>query len=168
MFGSGGAAFITAGIIVSVLGALNGYLMTAARVPQAMGERGQIPFSRTLKSIHPKFQTPANALIFQGLLAVIYIFSGTFNTLTDLLVFVLWIFFTMGVFGVFILRKKNPPQKGRYKVPFYPVTPIIGVVGGGYIIVSTIISDPIRSLVGIGITLIGLPIYYYMERKKPA
>ncbi|ULO05633.1 amino acid permease [Paenibacillus sp. 19GGS1-52] len=168
LFGSGGAAFITAGIIVSVLGALNGYLMTAARVPQAMGERGQIPFSRTLKSIHPKFQTPANALIFQGLLAVIYIFSGTFNTLTDLLVFVLWIFFTMGVFGVFILRKKIPSQKGRYKVPFYPITPIIGVVGGGYIIVSTIISDPIRSLVGIGITLIGLPIYYYMERKKPA
>ncbi|MRN52718.1 APC family permease [Paenibacillus monticola] len=168
LFGSGGAAFITAGIIVSVLGALNGYLMTAARVPQAMGERGQIPFSRTLKSIHPKFQTPANALIFQGLLAVIYIFSGTFNTLTDLLVFVLWIFFTMGVFGVFILRQKNPPQKGRYKVPFYPITPIIGVIGGGYIIVSTIISDPIRSLVGIGITLIGLPIYYYMDRKKSA
>ncbi|MFD2876676.1 APC family permease [Paenibacillus rhizoplanae] len=56
--------FITAGIIVSVLGALNGYLMTAARVPQAMGERGQIPFSRVLSSIHPKFQTPANALVF--------------------------------------------------------------------------------------------------------
>lgn len=92
LFGNGGGAFITAGIIISVLGALNGYLMTAARVPQAMGEKQQIPFSRVLSSIHPKFQTPANALIFQSLLAVIYIFSGTFNTLTDLLVFVLWIF----------------------------------------------------------------------------
>ena len=166
LFGNGGGAFITAGIIVSVLGALNGYLMTAARVPQAMGEKGQIPFSQTLSKIHPKFQTPANALIFQSVLAIIYIFSGTFNTLTDLLVFVLWIFFTMGVFGVFILRKKVPAEKGRYRVPLYPITPIIGVVGGLYILVSTIISDPIRSFVGIGITLVGLPIYGYMNKKK--
>ncbi|ASA26244.1 APC family permease [Paenibacillus donghaensis] len=166
LFGNGGGAFITAGIIISVLGAMNGYLMTAARVPQAMGEKGEIPFSAVLSRIHPKFRTPANALIFQALLAVIYIFSGTFNTLTDLLVFVLWIFFTMGVFGVFLLRKQMPPQKGRYKVPFYPVTPIIGVVGGGYILVSTVISDPVRSLVGIGITLLGLPIYYFMAAKK--
>lgn len=166
LFGSGGGAFITAGIIVSVLGALNGYLMTAARVPQVMGERGQIPFSRVLSSIHPKFQTPANALIFQSVLAVVYIFSGTFNTLTDLLVFVLWIFFTMGVFGVFLLRRKLPPVQGRYRVPLYPFTPILGVAGGLYILASTIISDPLRSLIGIGITLAGLPVYVVMMRKN--
>jgi len=166
LFGNGGAAFITAGIIISVLGALNGYLMTAARVPQAMGEKGQIPFSHSLRKVHPKFRTPANALIFQSVLAVVYIFSGTFDTLTDLLVFVLWIFFTMGVFGVFILRKRIPAEKGRYRVPLYPITPIIGVVGGLYILGSTIINDPVRSLIGIGITLIGLPIYYYMDKKN--
>lgn len=97
---------------------------------------------------------------------MIYIFSGTFNTLTDLLVFVLWIFFTMGVFGVFILRKKMPYEPGRYRVPLYPFTPILGVAGGIYILASTIISDPLRSLVGIGITLAGLPIYYVMIRKN--
>ncbi|WP_379133913.1 APC family permease [Paenibacillus sp. sgz500958] len=166
LFGSGGGAFITAGIIVSVLGALNGYLMTAARVPQAMGEKGEIPFSQAMKKIHPKFQTPANALLFQSLLAIVYIFSGTFDTLTDLLVFVLWIFFTMGVFGIFILRKRMPMEKGRYRVPLYPVTPIIGVVGGLYILGSTIINDPTRSLIGIAITLAGLPIYWYMNKNK--
>lgn len=166
LFGSGGGAFITAGIIVSVLGALNGYLMTAARVPQVMGERRQIPCAKVLSSLHPKFQTPANALIFQSVLAVIYIFSGTFNTLTDLLVFVLWIFFTMGVFGVFILRVTTPPGAGRYRVPLYPFTPILGVAGGLYILGSTIISDPLRSLIGIGITLAGLPVYVIMARKK--
>ncbi|MFD1176798.1 APC family permease [Paenibacillus puldeungensis] len=165
LFGSGGGVFITAGIIVSVLGALNGYLMTAARVPQAMAERGQIPFSRVFGKIHPKFGTPANALIFQGALAVIYIFSGTFDTLTDLLIFVLWIFFTMGVLGVFLLRRKFPAAKGQYRVPLYPITPLIGVVGGGYILVSTIISNPVQSFIGIGITLIGLPLYFYMNRK---
>lgn len=165
LFGSGGAAFITAGIMVSVFGALNGYLMTAARVPQAMGERRQIPFAATLSRIHPKFQTPANALLFQGVLAAVYIFSGTFNTLTDLLVFVLWIFFTMGVFGVFLLRRKFPKQAGAYRVPLYPLTPIIGIAGGIYILFSTVAGDPIRSLIGIGITLLGLPIYLYMQKK---
>ncbi|TYA12386.1 amino acid permease [Paenibacillus faecis] len=166
LFGNGGGAFITAGIIVSILGALNGYLMTAARVPQSMGANGQLPFSRTLARLHPKFQTPANALLLQSVLAVIYILSGTFNTLTDLLVFVLWIFFTMGVFGVFLLRKKTPPRPGRYRVPLYPLTPLIGMAGGVYILASTILNDPIRSLTGIGITLLGLPVYYLMQRKS--
>jgi APA family basic amino acid/polyamine antiporter len=166
LFGNGGGAFITAGIIISVFGALNGYLMTAARVPQVMGEQGQLPGSRLLQKIHPRFQTPANALIFQGVLATVYIFSGTFNTLTDLLVFVLWIFFTMGVFGLFILRRKHGKQAGGYKVPLYPLTPIIGVIGGIYIIVNTIISTPGRSFIGIGITLVGLPVYYYYNRAK--
>ena len=165
LLGSGGGAFITAGIIVSVLGALNGYLMTAARVPQAMGERGIAPFSGFLKRIHPRFGTPANALMFQAALAIIYIFSGTFNTLTDLLVFVLWIFFTAGVFGVFILRRTVAPSSGRYRVPLYPITPIIGIAGGLYILGSTLMDSPGRSLIGIGITLIGLPVFYYMKKK---
>ncbi|MFM9329430.1 APC family permease [Paenibacillus mesotrionivorans] len=165
LFGNGGGAFITAGIIISVLGALNGYLMTAARVPQAMGEQGRVPFSRVLGAVHPRFKTPANALIFQAALAVLYIFSGTFDTLTDLLVFVLWIFFTMGVFGVFLLRRRHQAEPGRYRVPLYPITPLIGVIGGGYIIVSTIMAEPVRSFIGIGITLIGLPVYYYMRKK---
>jgi APA family basic amino acid/polyamine antiporter len=166
LFGKGGGIFLTAGIMVSVFGALNGYLMTAARVPQAMGERDQLPFSRVLGRVHPRLRTPANALIFQSLLAVVYIFSGTFNTLTDLLVFVLWIFFTMGVFGVFLLRRKNPPQEGRYRVPLYPITPIVGIVGGIYILISTIVSDPVRSLIGILITLVGLPVYFYKNRNR--
>lgn len=166
LFGSGGGAFITAGIMVSTFGALNGYLMTAARVPQAMGEKGELPFSRFLGKVHPKLGTPANALLCQSVLAVIYIFSGTFNTLTDLLVFVLWIFFTMGVFGVFVLRKNTTLPQGSYRVPLYPVTPAVGVLGGLYILFSTVFSDPVRSLVGIGITLLGLPVFYYRKHKS--
>lgn len=166
LLGSGGGAFITAGIIVSVLGALNGYLMTAARVPQAMGDKGLIPGARWLAAFHPRFGTPANALLLQSGLAVLYIFSGTFNTLTDLLVFVLWIFFTMGVFGVFLLRRKGNAAQGGYRVPLYPLTPLIGVIGGIYILASTVVSDPVRSLTGIAITLAGLPVYYWMNRGK--
>lgn len=165
LFGPAGGAFISAGIMISVFGALNGYLMTAARVPQAMGERKALLFSNFLAKLHPKFQTPTNALIFESVLAVVYILSGSFNTLTDMLIFVLWIFFVMGVAGIFILRKKHGKGKG-YTVPLYPVVPLIGILGGLYIILSTIKSSPLLSFIGIGVTLIGLPVYYYLKKNR--
>ncbi|NLM08655.1 MAG: hypothetical protein GX215_06980 [Clostridiales Family XIII bacterium] len=104
-------------------------------------------------------------MILESALAVIYIFSGTFNTLTDLLVFVLWIFFVSGVFGVFILRRKRPLTANRYRVPLYPITPIVGILGGVYILISTIVTDPVNSTVGIIITLAGLPVYYFTRNR---
>ena len=166
LFGEKGATFLTAGIMVSVFGALNGYLMTAARVPHAMAERRMLPASSVLGKINKRFDTPANSLILQAALAVIYICTGTFNTLTDLLVFVLWIFFTLGVFGIFILRRRKMSSKEGYRVPLYPVVPAIGVAGGAFILVSTLIDSPIRSLIGIGITLVGIPVYEILCRRN--
>ena len=166
LFGAGGAAFLTAGIMISVFGSLNGYLMTAARVPQAMAERKQLPLSGVLGKIHPKFGTPANALIMQAILAVVYVMSGSFNYLTDLLIFVLWIFFTLGVVGVFVLRKRGLSDKANYRVPLYPITPIIGIAGSVYILGSTMISDPGRSLIGLAVTLLGIPVYFLLKKKR--
>ena len=168
LFGEGGATFLTIGIMISVFGALNGYLMTAARVPQAMAEKQQLPLSGILGKLHPKFGTPANALIMQSLLAVVYILSGSFNFLTDLLIFVLWIFFTLGVVGVFILRKRGLSDKANYRVPLYPVTPIIGIAGSAYILGSTMISSPGRSLLGIAVTLLGIPVYFLLKKRNRA
>lgn len=165
LFGQGGATFLTVGIMISVFGALNGYLMTAARVPQAMAERRQLPLSGVLSKLHPKFATPANALIMQALLAVVYILSGSFNFLTDLLIFVLWIFFTLGVFGVFLMRRRGLSRRKNYRVPLYPVTPIIGIAGSLFILGSTVFAAPGRSLLGLGVTLLGLPIYYLLKKK---
>ena len=166
LFGEGGAAFLTAGIMISVFGSLNGYLMTAARVPQAMAERKQLPLSGVLGKIHPKFGTPANALIMQAVLAAVYVMSGSFNYLTDLLIFVLWIFFTLGVVGVFILRKRGLSHKENYRVPLYPITPIIGIAGSVYILVSTVLGDPVRSLIGLGVTLLGIPVYFWLKKRN--
>jgi len=168
LFGEGGTIFLTIGIMISVFGALNGYLMTAARVPQAMASRGLLPAAKIIGAVHPKLGTPTNALIMQSVLAVIYILSGSFNTLTDMLIFVLWIFFVLGVVGVFILRKRGLSDKHGYRVPLYPVVPLVGALGGGFILVSTLISDPVLSLIGIGITLIGLPVYILLQKKNKA
>ncbi len=168
LFGPAGGAFITAGIMISVFGSLNGYLMTSARVPLSMGEKRMLPCAKVFGAVHPKYGTPANSLIMQSVLAVLYILSGSFNTLTDILVFVIWIFFTMGVFGVFVMRKKHPELQGEYKVPLYPIVPIVGVVGSGYILISTVMSAPVNSIIGIAITAVGVPVYYWLKKRNQA
>ena len=165
LFGTGAGAFIIAGIMVSVFGCANAFVMTGARIPLAMGERKQLPFHKTWASVHPKFKTPTNSLLLECGLTIIYILTGTFNTLTDILVFVLWIFFVMGVYSIFILRKHPKKYKTKYKVPFYPVTPIVGILGGIYILVSTVLEQPTNVLIGILLTLIGLPVFYYLKKK---
>ena len=164
LFGNFGATLISAGILISIYGALNGYLMTGARIPYAMGTDKILPMSAQFAKVN-KAQSPYFALIFEFALACIYALSGSFNTLTDLVVFVLWIFFVLAVAGVFILRRRKD-LVAAYKVPLYPLVPIIGIVGGLYIIINTIMTSTMNSLVGIGITLVGLPVYYFMEKKK--
>jgi APA family basic amino acid/polyamine antiporter len=166
LFGKGGAAIISAGIMISIFGALNGYLMTGARVPFAMSQDNLLPFSSFLGKVTNGSKTPVNSLIFETILASLYVLTGSFNLLTDLVVFVLWIFFTMAVAGIFILRTKYKDLKRPYKVPLYPVVPIIGIVGGLFIIINTLKTDTANALYGVIITLIGIPVYMYMMKKK--
>lgn len=166
LFGPVGAAFITAGMMISVFGTLNGMLTCGARYTLAMGERGHLPAAHVLGALNPKLGTPINALIFQGVVSVIYIMTGTFNSITDLIVFVLWIFFNFGIGGVFILRKRVTHNPKLYHVPFYPILPLIGFFGGCYLIFATFKDSPKSALLGIGITLLGLPVYYYCKRKN--
>jgi len=165
LFGESGAILISIGILVSIFGALNGYLLTGARVPLAMARDSVIPFRRFFGSVTEKSHTPANVLLFQLVLASFYVFTGSFNMLTDLAVFVLWIFFTMAVAGVFILRAKHPHLARPYKVPLYPVIPIIGIVGGLFILINTLFTSTSNALYGLGVTLIGLPVYMYLKKR---
>lgn len=165
LFGNGGASLIAAGIMISIFGALNGYLLTGVRVPFAMAQDNLFPAPKFFGKVNEKFKTPLNAFIFVIILAALYVLSGSFDTLTNLVVFVMWIFFVMTVIGIFILRKHHKNlNSSSYKVPLYPVTPIIGIVGGIYIIINTLFTDTAYSLYGLGITLIGLPVYYYIKK----
>ncbi len=94
------------------------------------------------------------------------IFLGTFDYLTDMLVFIMWIFSIMMFVGVFILRKREPKLERPYKISLYPLPPIIAIIGGSYIVINTIIFQPILAILGILITLIGLPLYYIHEYHK--
>lgn len=166
LFGNGGAGLIAAGILISIFGALNGYLMTGVRIPFAMAQEGLLPFSKQLGKVSDKAQTPVNSFLFVGVLATLYVLSGSFETLTNLAVFIIWIFFVMTVAGIFILRTKFKHLTSTYKVPLYPFIPLVGIAGGLYIIVSTLMTDTQNALFGIGITLLGLPVYFMTKKRQ--
>lgn len=166
LFGANGATFITIGMMLAVFGALNGMVTCGSRYTFAMGERKHLPAAKTLCAIHPKLGTPVNAIIFQAVVTVLYILTGTFDSITDLIVFVLWIFYTLGVFGIFILRKRVAHNPKLYNVPLFPIVPIIGILGGVYLMYATLKDSPSSAMFGIGITLLGLPVYYYCKNKN--
>ncbi|MGH4124090.1 MAG: APC family permease [Clostridium sp.] len=166
LFGKSGSLFIAAGILISIFGTLNGYLMTGVRIPFAMAQDKLLPFDKFIGKVNEKYQTPLNAFVFEVVIACLYVFSGSFDKLTNLVTFVLWIFFTMAVAGIFILRTKHKDLDRPYKVPLYPIIPLIGIIGGIYILISTLMTDTSNALIGLAITLIGLPVYWYIKRKK--
>ena len=163
LFGPLGSSIIAAGILVSIFGALNGHILSDTRVTFAMAERGQFPMHRVFAYVHPVFRTPQNALLLESALAFIYIFIGTFDQLTDFAIFSVWIFFTLSMFGLFVLRAKCPDLERPYKVPLYPVVPGIALIGGIYILISNLQSNPMNALVGIGLTLVGIPVFWYVN-----
>ena len=166
VIGLSGSKLISCGILISILGALNGYSITGARIPYAMAKDGLAPYSNFFGKISDKYQTPVNATLFLVVVACLYVLSGSFNILTNMAMFVIWMFFMMAVAGIFILRTKFKHIERPYQVPLYPIVPIIGLLGGAYIIISTLISNTGFALTGVLITLLGLPVYYIFIKKN--
>ncbi|MBP0726576.1 amino acid permease [Bacillus sp. RG28] len=161
LFGAMGGKLITIGILISVFGTINGYTMTGMRIPYAMAIENKLPFSKWFAKLSTSSRIPYNSGIFILCVSIIMMTIGGFNTLTDMLVFVIWIFYTMTFIAVFILRKKQPELVRPYKVPLYPFIPFLSIIGGAFIVFNTLFTQPFLALAGIGLTAIGLPIYFY-------
>lgn len=164
LFGPIGAVIVSLGMLISVFGALNGNMMAGSRMPVAMAKEGALPASKVIEKINPKFGTPVNSIILLTALAMFYVFTGSFQTLTNMIVFVLWVFFVMGIYGIFKVRKEK--MQASYKVPLYPVIPVIALLGGIYIVVSCLQSNFSNAIVGMLITLVGFPVYLYLNKRK--
>ena len=168
IFGPVGGKLINVGILVSVFGCLNGYLLTGPRIPYTLANQKLLP--ATFGKLN-KNGVPANATLFMVVLSAIYALSGQFNLLSDLSMFAIWAFYTLTFIGVIKLRKTQPDLKRPYKVPFYPVIPIISICSGLFVVIDQLflagMKSSMISLGGIIITLIGLPVYAVMTKKKP-
>jgi len=161
IFGKSGGAIISIAVIISTFGALNGSILGAARVQYAMSKTGL--FFNFMGKVHPKFATPHTSIVMTGIWSAILVMSGTFDTISDYVVFAAWFFYMLGALGVIILRKKFPERKRKYKVWGYPFTPIIFILFSALFLLNTIISDTENAMMGFFLILIGLPIYFYRK-----
>ncbi|MCL6588076.1 MAG: amino acid permease [Anoxybacillus sp.] len=165
LFGEVGGKILAIGILISIFGCLNGKILTFPRVPFAMAERGLLPGAKIFSRIHPTWKTPVGATVMQVAIALLMMVFWNPDRLTDMAIFAVLFFYGLSFYAVFLLRKQRQTAD-LYKVPLYPVTPIVAIVGTAYIIVSTLIHSPMDTLFSIGIMLIGFPVYWKLKEKN--
>ena len=170
IFGPVGGKIIAAGILISVFGALNGFILSGSRVAYTLGVQKMIPGYKAFGKLNAS-DVPGNGVLLIGALACIYALTGQFNLLSDLSMFAIWAFYTLTFIGVIKLRKTQPDLERPYKVPFYPVIPIISICSGLFVVIDQLflagMKSSMISLGGVIVTLIGLPVYAIMTKKKP-
>ncbi|HKW89111.1 MAG TPA: amino acid permease [Candidatus Acidoferrales bacterium] len=153
-------------ILIATFSSANSIQLTAPRVFYAMAEDKL--FFRKLAEIHPRFRTPATAIIAGGIWAAILSCIGTFQQLLTYAIFAAWIFYGLAAASVFVYRMKRPELPRPYRVPGYPFTPAIFVLAAAALVVNTILSRPQGAAEGLGIVLLGLPAYFYWRRRRAA
>ncbi|HTK81709.1 MAG TPA: amino acid permease [Bacteroidota bacterium] len=163
ILGTGGAVFVSLAVVISTFGTNNGFIFASPRIYYAMAKEGL--FFSWLANVHPKYETPIPSLIVQAVLACVFILSGTYDQLFTYVVFGSFLFYAMSAGAVFIMRRRPSAATGSYKTWGYPLTPALFIAFSLYLVVSSIIENPIDSLIGAGIILIGVPLYLYW--KKP-
>jgi basic amino acid/polyamine antiporter, APA family len=162
LLGHGAAAWITLAMVISALGSMNSSILSGARVPYAMARDGI--FFKIADGIHPKYRTPARALLFQGVLASVMALTGTFEELTNLFIFSTWIFYGFAVVSLFRLRKTEPDLPRPYRCWGYPWVPGVFVAGALALTLNLWLDRPGRSTMGILLILAGLPFYRWWQK----
>lgn len=162
--GETGAAFVTIAIMISILGALNGSILTGARVPYAMAENGLFPKSQAKLSVNTN--VPARSIMLQAIWASIIALMGTFDQITNYAVFSMWIFYILTTSAVFVLRRNVPDKPRPYKTLGYPVTPLIFILVGVWLLINTLQTSPFEAVVGIVLISLGIPLYFYFRQKS--
>jgi basic amino acid/polyamine antiporter, APA family len=160
--GNGGAMLLSVLILITTLGCTNATILMPPRVYWAMAKDGL--FFKSAAHIDPVSNTPNNAIWIQGIWACLLVLSGSFDQLTDMLIFAAFVFYGATALGVFILRVKEPNAERPYKVWGYPFVPAIFILFCIGLVVNTIISQPREAGIGLALILSGVPFYYYWTR----
>jgi APA family basic amino acid/polyamine antiporter len=161
--GGVGAMILSVLILITTFGCTNSTILMPPRIYQVMAEDGV--FFKNAAHINPETNTPNNALWIQGIWACILVLSGSFDQLTDMLIFAAFFFYGATALGVFILRKREPNAERPYKVWGYPIVPALFVLFCIGLIINTIYTHPREAGIGLVLMLSGLPFYYYWTRR---
>jgi APA family basic amino acid/polyamine antiporter len=168
-----GASLISAGIAASTFGFLNLVILVSPRVYQAMADDGV--FIPRLARLHPRYRTPAAALVFQGVWAVVLTLSGSYGALLDWVVFGDWIFFGLAVATLFVYRRRDAAADARasadgrgagaYRALGYPVTPALFILAAAFVVASSVLANPGNALRGTLLLLAGVPVFHFWRRR---
>jgi basic amino acid/polyamine antiporter, APA family len=162
--GAGGIAIALA-VFISTFGTTGIYTLTAPRIYYAMALDGL--FFRKVAQVHPRYQTPAFAIITQSIWAIVLIlFWGTFENLISYVVFTDWIFYAMAGASIFILRAKQPNAARPFRTPGYPWVPLFFVIVAAWFVLNTLITRPEQAWAGIGFLALGVPVYYLWHARR--
>jgi APA family basic amino acid/polyamine antiporter len=163
LMGPRGADLAAAMVVVATFGALNGNILAGARVLYALAQAGL--FWRRVERVHPRFGTPAAALIAQGLVSVALVFTGRFDQLLTSCLFASWLFYALGGVAVFVLRRRRDLQR-PYRVWGYPFTPALFIAFAGWLLAATIVAAPRDAAIGSALLLTALPAYHLFRRRR--
>lgn len=162
--GDSGARLLSLMFVVSTLGAMNGCVMTSARVPFAMAQDGL--FLSFLSKVSPRTRVPVRAIWIQALVAGALAATGTFDQLTNYVVFSAWFFYGLTGATIFVFRRRFPPKPGAFRAP--PGVPSLFVAMAAVLVVTTLIQSPVESAIGLALILTGVPVYLWAYCGKKA
>ncbi len=164
VLGPTGGSIIAIAIFISTFGTAGIYTLTAPRIYFAMANDGV--FFKKVAEVHPRFHTPAVAILIQSGWAIVLIwFWGTFNELISYVVFTDWIFFAMTAASIFVFRKKKPDADRPYKTFGYPFTPLFFIAIAAWFVLNTLFRKPEQAIAGLGFLALGIPAYFFWKRK---
>lgn len=156
--GGAGGAFIAVGVLISSFATLNGSILAGSRVPYAQARDGLFP--QALAGIHPRFRTPAAAILAQALIAGLFALTGHYEALFTKVIFAEWLFYALVTAGIFILRRRHPSMARPYRTWGYPVVPAIFVILAVLLLVNTFRERRADSLWGLALMGSGIPAYF--------
>jgi len=163
ILGSKGAGLMAAAIVISTFGCMNGMSLAGARVYYAMA-RDRLFFSKVGK-VNPRYRTPAVSLMVQAAWASLLTLTGTYNQLLDYVIFAVLLFYILTILGLFRLRRTRPDAPRPYRAWGYPFVPVLYIVLALFVEGALLMHRPARSLAGLGIVAVGVPIYFVWRRQ---
>jgi APA family basic amino acid/polyamine antiporter len=167
LLGGPGATLISAGIAFSTFGFLNLVILVSPRVYRAMAADGL--FFPSLARLHPRYRTPAAAIVFQGAWAIILTLTGRYADLLDYVVFGDWIFFAATAATLFYFRAREPRQGRadiRFRMPGYPAGPILFMLAALYVVIGSIASNPVNAVKGTALMALGVPVFLFWDKRR--
>jgi APA family basic amino acid/polyamine antiporter len=163
--GRWGISLVSVGMIVSMLATLNGTVMSGGRVPFAVARDGY--FFKALGEVHPRFHTPALALVIQGAMAIVLVLvGGAFRELFSLAIFAEWLFYMVATSTIFVFRRREPDVPRPYRTTGYPLVPALFIITATVLLYYTFMSNLKDSIGGVVVILLGIPVYLWFARRR--